>query len=238
MRDGLLLCELHAHTTWSDGYLTLPELVDLYGRSRFDVLCVTDHAVHLDDPSPRAVDSWTWPAYTAAVQAEAERALTEYGLLLIRGLELSDNQEDPDHSAHVLALGLETFVSVDAGILPALEAANRQGAALIAAHPYSDRDSTPLRATRRIWRERELFRELVHRYELFNRNETFAWVAAEDLPAVATGDVHRAEHLASWKTLLPCDREPAAVVAHLRSGARAFLTPFALQQRIRLPIAA
>ena len=56
--------------------------------------------------------------------------------------------------------------------------------------------------------------------------------------AVATGDVHRAEHLASWKTLLPCDREPAAVVAHLRSGARAFLTPFALQQRIRLPVAA
>jgi hypothetical protein len=74
--------------------------------------------------------------------------------------------------------------------------------------------------------------------ELFNRHETFAWVAAEDLPAVATGDVHRAEHLASWKTLLPCDREPAAVVAHLRSGARTFLTPFALEQRVRLPIAA
>jgi hypothetical protein len=118
MPDGLLLCELHAHTTWSDGYLTLPELVDLYGRSRFDVLCVTDHAVRLDDPSPRAVDSWTWPAYTAALQVEAERALSEYGLLLIRGLELSDNQEDPDHSAHVLALGLETFVSVDTGSSP------------------------------------------------------------------------------------------------------------------------
>jgi hypothetical protein len=238
MRDGLLLCELHAHTTWSDGYLTLPELVDLYGRSGFDVLCITDHAVRLDDPSPGAVDSWTWPAYTAAVRTEAGRALDEYGLLLIRGLELSDNREDPGLSAHVLALGLEAFVSVEGGILPALEAADRQGAALIAAHPYSDRDSTPLRATRRIWRERELFRDLIHRYELFNRNETFAWVAAEELPAVATGDVHRAEHLASWKTLLPCDKEPAAVVAHLRSRASAFLTPFALGQRVGLPIAA
>ncbi len=66
---------------------------------------------------------------------------------------------------------------------------------------------------------RELFRDLIHRYELFNRNETFAWVATEELPAVATGDTHRAEHLASWKTLLPSDKEPAAVVAHLRSGA-------------------
>jgi hypothetical protein len=58
------------------------------------------------------------------------------------------------------------------------------------------------------------------------------------LPAVATGDVHRAEHLASWKTLLPFDTEPDAVVANLRSGARAFLTPFLLAQRVRLPIAA
>jgi len=238
MRDGLLLCELHAHTTWSDGYLTLPELVDLYGRSGFDVLGVTDHTVRLDDPSPRAVDAWTWPMYATAIRMEAERALSEYGLLLIQGLELSDNQEDPDLSAHVLALGLGGFVSVDAGVVSALETANRQGAALIAAHPYSDRDSTPLRATRRIWRERELFRDVIHRYELFNRNETFAWVAAEELPAVATGDVHRAEHLASWKTLLPCDKEPDAVVAYLRSGARGFLTPFLLGQRVRPPIAA
>ena len=238
MRDGLLLCELHAHTTWSDGHLTLPELVDLYGRSDFDVLCVTDHAVRLDDPSPRAVDSWAWPAYASAVRAEADRALAEYDLILIQGLELSDNREDPDLSAHVLALGLEHYVSVDAGIVAALEAANHQDAALIAAHPYSDSDSTPLRATRRIWRERELFRELVHRYELFNRNEVFAWVAAEELPPVATGDVHQAQHLASWKTLLPCDREPAAVIAHLRSRGRVFLTPFALEQRVGLPIAA
>jgi len=50
MRDGLLLCELNAHTTWSDGELRLPELVDLYGRSGFDVLCVTDHAAGSSSP--------------------------------------------------------------------------------------------------------------------------------------------------------------------------------------------
>ena len=38
-----LLCELHAHTTWSDGALSLVELVDLYGTHGFDVL---------DDASP------------------------------------------------------------------------------------------------------------------------------------------------------------------------------------------
>lgn len=236
--SDLLLCELHAHTTWSDGYLALRELVDLYGESGFDVLCVTDHTVRLDDPMPAAIDSWTWPAYSAAVRAEAGRALSEYGLIVIPGLELSDNHEDPDLSAHALALGLERFVSVDAGLLPALEAANDQGAAVVAAHPYSGTDVTPLRPTRRIWREREALRGLIHRYELFNRREVFGWVAAEELPPVATGDVHRAEHLASWKTLLRCDKDPAAVVAHLRSRARVLLTPFAPERRAELPIAA
>jgi hypothetical protein len=35
-------------------------------------------------------------------------------------------------------------------------------------------------------------------------HDNFAWVAEERLPPVATGDFHRAEHLASWKTLLAC----------------------------------
>jgi hypothetical protein len=236
--SGLLLCELHAHTTWSDGFLTLPELVDLYGHSGFDVLCVTDHTVRLNDPMPSAVDPWSWPAYAAALRSEAQRARCEYGLIVIPGLELTDNQDDPDLSAHALALGLRQHVSVDAGIVPALEAANDQGAALVAAHPYCDRDWTPLRPTRRIARERETFRGLIHRYELFNRNETFGWVAREELPPVATGDVHRRADLASWKTLLACEKDAAAVVAHLRSQARVFLTRFALERRDPLPLAA
>ena len=238
MSERLLLCELHAHTTWSDGHLALPELVDLYGRHRFDVLAVTDHAVRLDDPMPAAVDPWTWPAYVAAVRAEAERALDEFGLLVIPGLELSDNDDDPDLAAHVLAVGLESHVSIDRGIVAAAEHARAQGAALIAAHPYAADDWTPLRATRRIARERNVFRELVHRYELFNRDEVFGWVAREQLPAVATGDVHRAVHISSWKTLLPCEKDEAAVVDYLRSDRRAVLLPFAAEERAQLPLAA
>ena len=234
----LLLCELHAHTTWSDGYLTLAELVDVYGRNGFDVLCVTDHTVRLDDPMSSAVDSWTWPAYVAAIQTEALRAQSEYGLILIPGLELSDNHDDADFSAHALALGLERYISLDAGLIPALEAANDQGAAVVAAHPYSRRDPSPRRPTCRIWRERQSLRGLIHRYELFNRRETFAWVAEEELPPVATGDVHRAEHVASWKTLLPCERDPAAILAYLRSPARVLLAPFTPERGSELPLAA
>jgi predicted metal-dependent phosphoesterase TrpH len=234
----LLLCELHAHTTWSDGLLTLPQLVDLYGESGFEVLCVTDHSVRLDDPLPSAVDSWTWPGYLAAVRAEAARALDAYGMVVIPGLELSDNHDDPELSAHALAIGLEQHLSVDAGIVSALEAANDLRAAVIAAHPYAPADVTPMRPTRRIARELETFRPLVHRYELFNRDEVFSWIAEARLPGIASGDVHRASHLASWKTLLPCEKDVDAVVEYLRSPGRVCLMPFALEQRWSLPLAA
>jgi predicted metal-dependent phosphoesterase TrpH len=59
-----LLCELHAHTTWSDGSLTLTQLVDLYGRSGFDVLAVTDHVVR-DQP---------WCAHSKALRTHDHAA--------------------------------------------------------------------------------------------------------------------------------------------------------------------
>ena len=227
MSEGLLLCELHAHTTWSDGYLTLSDLVDLYGEAGFDVLCVTDHVVALSDPMPVSVDPWIWPSYLAAVRAEAVRAAAEYELLVIPGLELSENHDDPNRSAHLLALGLERHVSMEAGVIEAARAAERQRAALVAAHPYSDQDVTPFRATLRVWRELEAFRPLVHRFELFNRFEVFSWVAEKQLPVVATGDMHEPGHLSSWKTLLPCEKDARAVIEHLRSSDRVYLAPFA-----------
>jgi predicted metal-dependent phosphoesterase TrpH len=234
----LLLCELHAHTTWSDGHLPLPDLVDLYGTAGFDVLCITDHVVPLNDPMPVAVDPWIWPSYVAAIRAEAERAEEEYGLLLIPGLELTENHDDPNRSAHVVAVGLDRYVPIEGGVVAAAEEAKRHGAALIAAHPYCDEDVTPFRATLRIWRERAEFRHLVHRFELFNRFEVFSWIAEERPPVVATGDTHRAEHLSSWKTLVPCPKNQAAVVEYLRSPRSVYLAPFAPPTEIPLPLAA
>jgi hypothetical protein len=236
--NRLLLCELHAHTTWSDGQLALPELVDLYGANGFDVLCITDHSVRLDDPLPTSVDHWNWPAYAAAIHAEAERARTQYDLVLVRGLELTDNCTDPELSAHALALGLDEHIAVDGGIVEALEVANDLRAAVVAAHPYARDDVTSLRVTRRIACQPETFGPLVHRYELFNRDEVFSWVAAEGLPPIARGDVHRAAHLSSWKTLVPCEKDADAVVDYLRSRGRVRLMPYAAGRHEAVSLAA
>ena len=42
--EPFLLCDFHVHTRWSDGTLTVREVVDLYGSTRkFDVIAITDH---------------------------------------------------------------------------------------------------------------------------------------------------------------------------------------------------
>ena len=223
-----LLCELHSHTTWSDGTLSVQEVVDLYGMAGFDVLCVTDHVVRADDPTGPMIDGTTYDAYLETIAEEAERARETYGLLLIPGVELTDSDPDPDRAAHALAVGLDRLVTLDHGLPAALREARAAGAATIAAHPHSsEQDSIPGRTTRRFSREPDRLRPLIDRYELINRTDVFPWVAAEGLPGVASGDFHTRAHLETWKTVLPCEKSSAAVVAHLRSNRPSFVTRFA-----------
>jgi len=226
-----LLCELHAHTRWSDGALTLPELVDLYGRNGFDVLCVTDHVNRSDDPwlpadaPARGVTAGNHAEYLAELDAQAERAKREYDLLLLPGIELTYNDLDPYLAAHAVAVGCRGFVGVDDGIEVALANARGEGAALVAAHPYRARRGGPFpsRLTLRWSRDWRQLQGLVDRWELFNRHDLYGWTAERGLPAVANGDFHRPEHMHGWKTLLPCTKEPGAVVSYLRSPRPTFL---------------
>jgi predicted metal-dependent phosphoesterase TrpH len=227
MKPDLLLCELHAHTTWSDGVLTVTELVDLYGRHSFDVLCITDHA------APGGVgrlNAATYARYLEAIEREARRAREQYDLLLIPGMELTFHGGGPEHAGHALALGLRSWVDLDRGLRDAVREARAGGAALVAAHPHGEgSDPNPHRTTRWFWNNRSRLRGLVHRFELINRDQTFAWIADSGLRGVASGDFHRPEHLETWKTQLPCAKTERAVVAYLRSRSPAYIVPWHLR---------
>ncbi|HEV2902409.1 MAG TPA: hypothetical protein VGW30_04025, partial [Gaiellaceae bacterium] len=231
-----LHCELHAHTTWSDGTQTQTELVDLYGRHGFDVLCVTDHV--LPTGAPDLTES-AYPRYLAAIDREARRAREQYDLLLVPGLELTFHDGDADGAGHALALGVRSWIPLDGGLENALLEARTQGAAIVAAHPHgSEADPNLSRTTRWFWRNRDRAAGLVDRWELINRGQTFGWIAEFGLPAVATGDFHRLEHLDTWKTLLPCAKTEQAVVAYLRSQLTAYIVPWHLRDEPRRRLAA
>src|SRR5262249_38752762 len=81
-----LVCELHSHTTWSDGELSVPELVDLYGRAGFDVLAVTDHVRRGPLDGCRSVRADNFEVYLGEIEDEAERAWWSYGMLVLPGI--------------------------------------------------------------------------------------------------------------------------------------------------------
>src|SRR5262245_55815620 len=225
-----LLCELHAHTTWSDGKLELREVVDLYGRRGFDVLCITDHVIRPRDPwtgepvpPGTMVQAENFAAYLTAIDAEAERASALYDLLVLPGVELTYDDTDPTRAAHAVAVGLRSFIDLEDGLEPALADARANGAALIAAHPYSpDALGGALRGTA-AWAVHAELARAVDRFEIVNRHELFSWVGAAGFPGVASGDFHIPEHLATWKTLLPCTKTERSVVDYLRSHRPAYL---------------
>ena len=234
-----LLCELHAHSTWSDGAFDLSELVDLYGRAGFDVLAVTDHVLRPDHPwqtgTRRHVSRANYDRYLGQLEAEAERAASTYGLLLIPGLELTYDALDARRGAHALALGIRRFVGLEAGLDDALAIARAAGAALIAAHPYTLAASVGApRTTARFAEEPDWAAEALDRFEICNRHDFFEWVARARVPVIASGDFHRLEHLTTWKTLVPTEKSEAAVIDYLRSPRPLSLTliePARLQLR-------
>lgn len=154
-----LLCELHAHTTWSDGELSPRELCDLYGQAGFDVLAITDHTTSDGHVRPEV-----FARYLAEIDAEAARARALFGLLVVPGLELTCDDPDPGRAGHAVAIGLRRFVEVGAGLEPALRAARTHGAALIAAHPDTPQQVLgSVRQTAAFATEPERFAPLVDR---------------------------------------------------------------------------
>jgi predicted metal-dependent phosphoesterase TrpH len=230
VRVSALLCELHAHTTWSDGELSLRELVDLYGAAGFDVLCVTDHVLRRDDPWPAnhgrpCVNGENIDAYLREIERERARALSAFGLLLVPGLELTYNDPDPDRASHAVAVGIEKLISMDDGPAAAMEEARNSGAAIVVAHPHelglASAARSPTRYFARHWGE---LRGLFDRVELFNGRQLFSWVADKGLPPIACGDLHRAEQFPGWTTLVPCEHDREALVDYLRSPRPVFLS--------------
>src|SRR5688572_22471173 len=96
--EPFLLCDFHVHTAWSDGRLSLRDVIDLYGQTgRFDVIAITDHILMKRDLLARvariaslgmhqySVTESRFEAYLADIASEGKRAKQLYDLLVIPG---------------------------------------------------------------------------------------------------------------------------------------------------------
>jgi len=235
--EPFLLCDFHVHTTWSDGRLSIREVVDLYGQTgRFDVIAITDHILMKRDLLGRAgrlaslglrhfsVTEDRFEAYMADIAAEAQRAKRLYDLLVIPGAEITQNHIRSRNNSHIVALNLREYISADQPAEDILKEIRRQGAFSIACHPHH-------RTTRRIeigtcylWDHRKRLVELVDVWEAANRDDLFSVTSLKHYPYVANSDFHKAKHLYSWKTLLKCEKSWEAIAPTLRANVDVALT--------------
>jgi 3',5'-nucleoside bisphosphate phosphatase len=229
--EPFLLCDFHVHTRWSDGRLSVAEVVDLYGQTRkFDVIAITDHVLMKHDMLARAarlatlgqrrfsVPETEFNEYLADIQQQAQRAWKEYKLLVVPGIEVTQNHLKAKKNSHIIALGATRYISADQSAEAILREIRRQNAVSIACHPHH-------RTTRRIeistcylWDNRKHLAELVDVWEAANRDDLFSVTSLKHYPYVANSDFHKPKHLYSWKTLLRCEKTWPAVKAALKAN--------------------
>ena len=237
--EPFLLCDFHVHTTWSDGRLSVREVVDLYGRTgRFDVIAITDHILTRKDMLGRAgrmislglkdfsVTQGRFAAYMADIAAEAKRARRLYDLLVIPGAEITQNHIRAHKNAHIVALNLTDYISADQPAEDILQEIKRQGALSIACHPHHRTTRRMEIGTCYLWEHRKRLIDLVDVWEAGNRDDLFSVTSLKHYPYVANSDFHKPKHLHSWKTLLRCEKSWPAIKSALRSNVDIALTLF------------
>ena len=209
MKKGLR-SDLHIHSSFSDGHLSVAEIVDLYGQKGFDVIAITDHICEkktiigkVTRNLNKSLTEETFPLYAEEMRIEKIRALEQYGMNLIFGYEITKNSFINQRSCHVLILGVEEFISPDLGVEEILTKAKSLGGITIAAHPFYTGDFEF--QTYYLWSRREELKHLIDAWEMSYRKKVSAEVMTSGLPLIASSDFHRLGHMSSWKTELHCE---------------------------------
>lgn len=219
----MLLADFHIHTRWSDGTLSIAEVVDLFGSSGHDVIAITDHVVNSDTLIGKAahglgltVTAENFSAYREEIEREKKRALDRYGMIVIAGCELTQNCVRRKDSAHVLALGVDEFISADGTIEDMLVRAQRDSQIVVACHPHEMSDW--FCNTFYLWNRRDELADLVDLWEIACRWDLFPPVARARFPYIGNSDFHKPEHLHAWKTLVPARKNEQAIFRALEQG--------------------
>jgi hypothetical protein len=223
----MFLADLHVHSTFSDGQMNIPEIIDFYGSRGFGAIAVTDHVVehraflgkaarHLN----LCLTPATFPLYKAILRSEADRAWRKYKMVVITGFELSKNSWFNHRSTHILGLGIKDFMSADGDIVDLARGIRAQGGLAIAAHPVSTGKLEP--QTFHLWSRREELRNEFDAWEVASGSKWSHEVAESGLPLLATSDLHRPSQINSWKSVFTCERSQAAVLEAIKTQQLSF----------------
>lgn len=217
----MFMADFHLHSSFSDGKLSIPELVDLFGQRGFGAIAITDHlcenrsvigkaAAYLG----RSLTPASFPLYREILRSEAERAYRKYRMIVIPGFELTKNSVSNHRSAHVLALGVDEFIEANEDVSALARKIRSAGGLSIAAHPVSTRKVE--KQTYHLWDRRDELAPLFDAWEVASGPYLFSEVLASKLPKIASSDLHRPSQISSWKTVLHCEKTQEAILDAIR----------------------
>ena len=216
-----ILSDFHIHSTFSDGKMTIPEIVDFYGQRQFGAIAITDHLCEQNTFLGKAsaylnctLTKATFPLYQKILCTEAERAWDQYRMVLIPGIEITKNSISNHRSAHVLGLGITEWVSPDGDISEVLDRIHNVGGLTIAAHPVWTRIYE--KQTFHLWDRREELAEKFDAWEVASGPHLFKEVEDAGYPMIASSDLHRPNQIESWKTLIHGEKNTQSILENIK----------------------
>jgi UDP-N-acetylglucosamine:LPS N-acetylglucosamine transferase/predicted metal-dependent phosphoesterase TrpH len=226
----MLLCDFHIHTNYSDGKLTVPEVVDFYGRLGFDAICITDH---LADPrrligklarlSNMTVAENQLDEYFDVIDRERKRAWRKYGMIVLTGIEFNKDGYTQKTSAHLLGIDLKAPINSALDLPETIAQIHAQGGLAVASHPHIMKSEWG-KNTLYLWENHEKYAPLIDAWEIANRNNIFDCVGMKRLPFLANSDFHKPKHIYSWKTLLYCEKNADSIKECIRRNEHVSIT--------------
>ncbi|MCP4648543.1 MAG: phosphotransferase [PVC group bacterium] len=221
MPDNWLLCDLHIHTDMSDGKLPLSEVVDLFGEKKFDVISITDHVTDKYTIEERiknnsdicTIEEEKFSDYLHLLWKESKRAWEQYRMLLIPGMEITNNHD----LFHIVVVDVKEFIEPLLPVNEIIEKAHSQGAIAIACHPHN-KDSEGKMPFMHLWNNNEKFASLFDAWEVANRDDLFNVVGLKKFNYIANSDFHEKWHVYSWKSLIKSERNKEAVKEAVRQN--------------------
>lgn len=201
--------------------MTIADIVDRYGLLGFGAIAITDHVAEEESLIgqasiflQRVLTRESFVEYRSELAFQAARAWDQYGMVVLPGFELSKNSVSDRRSAHILALGVSTYMTADADASDLCRSIRECGGVSVAAHPVFTRHFE--KQTYHLWDRRRELGNLMDAWEVGCGPFFFEEVRRTKLPKLANSDLHIPRHMTSWKTVLSCERHPEAVLRAIR----------------------
>jgi processive 1,2-diacylglycerol beta-glucosyltransferase len=229
-KTGMLLCDFHIHSNYSDGKLSVPEIIDFYGERGFDCICITDHLADprrllgkISELANLTLGPEQVAEYFAVIERERQRAWRRYQMLVMTGIEFNKDGYTSKTSAHLLGVDLKSPIDAALDIPETIAQIHAQGALAIASHPHIMKSEWG-KNTLYLWENQEKFAPLIDAWEIANRNNIFNDIGLKRLPFIANSDFHKPKHIYSWKTLIHCEKDPEAIKQCIRRNEHVAIT--------------